>query len=296
MTFRAPLVLHAPAKINLSLEITGRRASGYHDVATVMQTVDLCDELSFEPSAELELECDGPSISTEDNLVIRAARALQRATDTYSGARIRLSKSIPLAAGLGGGSSDAAATLLGLCRLWNLAIAPPVLSTITASIGADVSFFLRGGLAIATGIGEIVEWLPDPTPRFVLLCTPEQGPVNKTVAAYRSLKESDFSDGAATHAIGRAFLDGTIGRDPWDFVTSGRNAFERAADDLYLSVPGARNAMLAAGAPWVRLSGAGPSLYSLFDSQEAAAVVARQLEDGLKTHVVQTRPSDRHRA
>src|SRR5262245_44922341 len=115
------LVIQAPAKVNLSLEVLGKRPDGYHEIATVFQAVDLCDRLTLEPAASISLEAGTADLPTDDqNLVVRAARRLQEAAGTDRGARIRLEKRIPVAAGLGGGSSDAAATLWGLNRLWRL--------------------------------------------------------------------------------------------------------------------------------------------------------------------------------
>ena len=111
------LTLKAYAKINLTLEILGRREDGYHDIASIMQAVDLYDTLSFEPADGLKLECDVPELATDDNLVLRAAKTLREETGYESGAKIKLQKCIPSAAGLGGGSSDAAATLAGLNEL-----------------------------------------------------------------------------------------------------------------------------------------------------------------------------------
>ena len=152
----------APAKLNLYLRVLGKRPDGYHEIETVFERLDLADELTFEPARELTLLCDEPSLSCgEDNLVTRAARALQQATGTTAGARIQLTKRIPIAAGLGGGSSDAAATLLGLCDLWDLRVARLRLLELAAGLGADVPFFLHGApFAIGRGRGERCERLP----------------------------------------------------------------------------------------------------------------------------------------
>src|SRR5436190_8446884 len=147
--------LPAPAKINLFLEITGKRADGYHTLETVFQTVSLADELTFSLQTELTLTCSDPRLPTdESNLVMRAARGLREALKEKRGARISLKKIIPTGAGLGGGSSDAATTLLALQKLWRRSLSTSRLARLAASLGADVPFFLKKGLCVATGIGD----------------------------------------------------------------------------------------------------------------------------------------------
>lgn len=151
------LTLSAPAKLNLFLEVLDRRADGYHEIATLMVPLDWHDELEFAPADDLTLTCDNPALEVgPSNLVWRAARALQAATGCQAGAAIHLRKRLPWAAGLGGGSSDAAATLLGLNQLWNLGLTPEELRAIAAELGSDVAFFLNGGPAWCTGRGELV--------------------------------------------------------------------------------------------------------------------------------------------
>src|SRR5437762_1435344 len=141
------LVCSAAAKINLALEVLGRREDGYHEVATVMQAVDLSDRLVIEDAEVLELRVSAPDVPSDgSNLVVRAAHALREAASVSRGARFTLVKRIPVAAGLGGGSADAAATLLGLSRLWGLRWPGARLAELAATLGADVPFFLRGGV------------------------------------------------------------------------------------------------------------------------------------------------------
>src|SRR5439155_11065908 len=168
------VVVWAPAKVNLFLEVLAKRADGYHEIATLMVAVSLYDRLEFKEDAtgkisltsdEAELDC-GP-----DNLVCRAARLLQERTGCPRGAAVTLGKQIPLAAGLGGGSSDAAATLAGLNELWQLGLPPAQLGALSAQIGSDVAFFFAAPAAWCTGRGEKVSPLPPPpTLWFVLVC------------------------------------------------------------------------------------------------------------------------------
>ncbi|MBI2461374.1 MAG: 4-(cytidine 5'-diphospho)-2-C-methyl-D-erythritol kinase [Candidatus Rokubacteria bacterium] len=164
------LVLRASAKVNLALEVLGRRPDGYHEIATVLQAIDLSDRLVLEDAdGGIELRCDTPAIPTDrQNLAWRAADLLRRAAGVARGVRIRLWKRIPVAAGLGGGSSDGAAVLYGCNRLWRLGWDTARLATLATELGMDVPFFLRGGRALATGRGEILRPLP-PAPGLTLV-------------------------------------------------------------------------------------------------------------------------------
>ncbi len=167
--------VRAPAKINLYLRVLGKRPDGYHEIETLVERIDLADELTCEPAEKLTLSCTDPSLSCgEDNLVLKAARALQQATDTRRGARLHLTKRIPIAAGLGGGSSDAAAALRGLNKLWDLELSDARLAALAAQIGSDVPFFLQPEpFAIGQGRGERCEELPVRTTFWHVLITPE---------------------------------------------------------------------------------------------------------------------------
>ena len=182
-----PISVAAPAKINLSLEILRRRDDGYHDVATVLQTVDLADELAFTPASEIVVEGDTEGIPQEENLVYRAACLFQDHLGETRGARIGLHKRIPLAAGLGGGSTDAAATLVGLCRLWERDLRRGELAALAAELGSDVPFFLYGGTALAEGRGERVTPLPPLRHADLVLVAPPIDLPAKTATLYRSL-------------------------------------------------------------------------------------------------------------
>jgi 4-diphosphocytidyl-2C-methyl-D-erythritol kinase len=153
----------APAKLNLGLEVVGRRADGYHDLATIFLTVSLFDELSVAsaPGTSIGLECYGSDLPPQENLVWRAAEAMQHAAPG-NGALLRLEKRIPIAAGLGGASSDAAATLLALRELWQAGASDDMLAKIALKLGSDVPFLLRGGCALGRGRGEELFPLPQP--------------------------------------------------------------------------------------------------------------------------------------
>jgi len=164
----------APAKLNLMLHITGRRADGYHELQTVFQFLDLCDELQFEATSNGRIErAEGlSSVNAEDDLVVRSARALQQKTGTARGVNIRVRKRIPVGAGLGGGSSDAATTLHALNRLWQLDLDLDQLADIGLGLGADVPVFVHGFAAFAEGVGERLQ--PVSTEEcWYLLITPD---------------------------------------------------------------------------------------------------------------------------
>jgi 4-diphosphocytidyl-2-C-methyl-D-erythritol kinase len=273
----------APAKLNLALEIVGRRPDGYHDLVTLFQTIDLSDEIVFEEHDELVLECDEPCLAGPSNLMLRAARALREAAGIERGARIRLTKRIPVAAGLGGGSSDAAATLRGLCRLWRIRLADATLVTLASSLGADVPFLLRGGTVLAEGRGDQLDALPDLAPHWAVLHTPEPGPPDKTARAFRALDRANWSDGDLTRSLASSLREGA----PAD-LAGATNTFEFVADRLFDTLAPARRRFLAAGAPWIRLSGAGPTLFTLVATEREAEAIAGRIEPAAPTWRVPT--------
>ncbi|WP_148861876.1 4-(cytidine 5'-diphospho)-2-C-methyl-D-erythritol kinase [Marinobacter fonticola] len=169
MTFALP----APAKLNLFLHITGRRSDGYHELQTLFQFLDYGDDLQFEPTTEpgeIRLEPALPSVPSENNLIVRAARLLQEESDRLlAGVRITLNKRLPMGGGLGGGSSDAATALLGLNRLWALGLSIDRLAALGLKLGADVPVFVRGFAAFAEGVGEILTPVDPPEDWFVVL-------------------------------------------------------------------------------------------------------------------------------
>lgn len=149
-----PIILTAHAKINLHLAVGDRLPDGYHRVETVLQTLDWGDRLTFWPADDLTLSCNDKSLETEDNLVLRAAGRLRRETGCQGGAHMELEKHVPVGAGLGGGSADAAAALIGLSELWQLGLDADTLTEMATGLGADVPFFIHGGTRVATGIGD----------------------------------------------------------------------------------------------------------------------------------------------
>lgn len=184
----APLCLRSPAKLNLFLHVTGRRDDGYHTLQTVFQLIDLCDEMSFEVSrdAGIVLDSDLPGVDCENNLCMRAARALAQRCSPSSGVRIRLRKRIPAGGGLGGGSSNAATTLLALNRLWECGLGLGELARLGLQLGADVPVFVRGRSAWAEGVGEILTPVDLPE-RWYLVVRPDCSVNTAAIFADREL-------------------------------------------------------------------------------------------------------------
>lgn len=279
----------APAKVNLGLEVVGRRGDGYHAIVTIFQAVGLFDEVTIGPGDAITLATD-PALGGEANLVLRAARALAAAGGVAGGAALGLAKAIPVAAGLGGGSSDAAAALRGLREHWGLALGDAALAGIAAGLGADVPFFLRGGTALATGIGEVLEPLPPLAPTWFVLVTPELPlPPDKTRRLYGALTPDDFGDGTRTLAQADRLRRGES-LDPALLV----NSFAGPLFRLFPALAGWRDRLIAAGAPWVLPSGSGPTLFAIAPDEAAGRAIGAALGGvGARVAVVTTAPLTR---
>jgi 4-diphosphocytidyl-2-C-methyl-D-erythritol kinase len=270
------IVIDAPAKLNLGLEIIRRRPDGYHDIATIFLTVGLYDRLQVEPGVGVHLLCDRPELSGEENLIARALDALRGAYAIEAGATVTLDKAIPVASGLGGASSDAAAALLAARELWRLPVTDAALADIALRVGSDVPFFLTGGCALGTELGERLEPLPLPPQTWFVVAAPELALHRKTESLYAALSPSDFSDGlrVATQAAGLR----TGSRIDPDLLG---NTFARA---LYARLPSLAplpETMRACGAPVVAISGAGPAHYTVVDDNALAERIAKCLRTRL---------------
>lgn len=284
-----PLELNAYAKVNLTLEALGRRDDGYHDVVSVMQTVDLHDTLTFESADELDLVCDVPELAGCGNLALRAARLLQESTGTEDGARITIVKRIPLSAGLGGGSSDAAATLVALNRLWGLGLSVGELSALAARLGSDVPFLLRGGTAMVDGRGERVSQLPPADLEWLVIACPGIQVPDKTASLYAKLGPSNFTRGALTRRLSARIRGG--GDVPPQFLF---NVFDAVAFDAFPGLRECWDAMHALGAREVHVAGSGPSLFAPVSSREVGSALQLLLthQHGIESHLVRTVAGD----
>jgi 4-diphosphocytidyl-2-C-methyl-D-erythritol kinase len=262
------ITLPAYAKINLGLRVGGRRPDGYHEITTVFQTITLHDKLTFEASQDerLELACSDPEIPTgESNLVVRAALALRERYGAARGARVKLEKRVPAGGGLGGGSSDAAATLVALAHLWGIETSKAELTEIGARLGADVPFFLTGGTALGTGTGALITPLEDAPEMHLVVVTPTARV--STAEAYKAL-------GAPALTKDEGVVNLSVSRAGAGFSGSLRevaaNDFEAVVARLEPETARARDALLGAGARWAMLSGSGSSVFGVFDSKGEA--------------------------
>jgi 4-diphosphocytidyl-2-C-methyl-D-erythritol kinase len=268
----------APAKLNLALEVVGRREDGYHDIATVMTTIDLADRVTLRPASELNVSLSGAyaaGIDLADDLSGRAARALGEAAGRSPDVAIELRKKIPSPGGLGGGSSDAAAVLRGLDSLWGLGWSAERLSEVGARVGSDVPFFMYGGTAHCTGRGEVVEPLKDLREmRMLVLLPPVPAPPNKTAALFGALHQHDFSDG---HRVQR--LAHRVARGAPPPTNDLRNVFEAVVERTNPELVAHYATYGRVAAPGqLHLCGAGPAVFLLLTERARVAVLRREFE------------------
>jgi 4-diphosphocytidyl-2-C-methyl-D-erythritol kinase len=261
-------VRHAHAKINLSLEVLGRREDGYHDLISVMQTVSLADELCVETSVDFNFHCNVAALDTRHNLVVRAAEHVLASHHPPTSCSLTLVKHIPDAAGLGGGSSDAAETLMALDQLWSLRLPDESLVAHAADLGSDVPFFLTGGTAVVEGRGERVVPLPDPPLAWYVLAKPMVG--LSTARVFRALPREEHSRGDLT----RSLADSIQAHRP---VAFGTNALQETAFSLCPEARACHNALRELANGEAILSGSGPTSVGLFGGRESAAMAAELL-------------------
>lgn len=262
----------ARAKINLGFEVLGRRPDGYHEVRTVLATISLADRLEAEPAGRLAVRSTRPELGGESDLVYRAARLLFERAGRVVGAVIRVEKRIPVAAGLGGGASDAAAVLRLLRRLLRLDLTDAELCALGARLGADVPFFIRGGVALAGGRGDELQPLPDLPPWAVVVGLDREGPVDKTRRAYAALGPAQWSSGERVIDLAERLIRGR-----WSADQAPPNAFEAVAGQLYPGIEQLKARFIAAGARWATLAGAGPAVFTVEPDPIRAKRIARRL-------------------
>jgi 4-diphosphocytidyl-2-C-methyl-D-erythritol kinase len=256
---RLRLLVKAPAKINLSLDVLHKRPDGYHEVKMVMTTIDLADRIELIPQMDDTIQIISKNRFVPDdhrNLAYQAAKLLKDTFAIKQGIAISITKNIPVAAGLAGGSSDAAATLRGLNKLWNLGLTLDELAELGAKIGSDVSFCVYGGTAIATGRGEKITPIPSPPPCWVILAKPSIGV--STAEVYRNLKVDE---------IQHPDVDGMV-EAIWrqDYATICKlvgNVLEGVTLKKYPEVAHIKEQMKRFGADAVLMSGSGPTVFGL---------------------------------
>lgn len=265
----------AHAKVNLTLEVGAKRADGYHEVTSVMQRISLWDTVTVECGTGRDrLLCDAPVTEDEnDNLCMRAAKVFFAETGLKSdGVTVTLEKRIPMQAGLGGGSSDAAAVLRALRRLYAPDMGDGRLEALAARLGSDVPFFIRGGTQLATGRGEVVAPLPGLTAGWFVVVKPEEG--YATAEMYRRLDEP----GSVLVRNSRYMQDAVAANNVHAVAAELHNSFERVVPKGS-SLRTIKDALWARGALGTLLSGSGSAVFGLFDDREAALAAADALQE-----------------
>jgi 4-diphosphocytidyl-2-C-methyl-D-erythritol kinase len=272
------LFFDAYAKINLYLEVVGKRPDGYHDLVTVMQSISLSDRLTFKKrkTTDVSLSVTGPVSEDRSNLVIRAAEAYFSAAGECFGADIHLQKRIPVSAGLGGGSADAAATLKGLNALNGMRFDEKELVDIAAGIGADVPFCLVGGTRLCRGIGEKMTVVPNQ--QRLALVVSKFGEGISTPGAFAALdqKYNDFR-GCVQDASPDVLLSGLANGDVSHTVSGLFNRFESVIEPMRPAVAVLKQHLTAAGALAVQMSGSGPAVFGVFADDASAERAASTL-------------------
>jgi 4-diphosphocytidyl-2-C-methyl-D-erythritol kinase len=277
----------APAKLNLHLRVAPVDGSGFHPLLSWMCTVALFDTLTIEPGADgsIALTCDDPSLPCDaTNLVVRAADAFQKhiGGENTQGAKLHLAKQIPSGGGLGGGSSDAARTLLGLRRFWRVPCSDEALAAIAATLGSDVSFFLHGASSICTGRGEVVRPIQRPKPKWAVLILP--GFAVSTPAVYRMFDTLGLGD--ASRIVDQPLWS------QWADLSAGP-LLERLVNDLEApafavcpQLAALRQQIEQSIGRIVRMSGSGSSLFTLFDNSDEAQAAVMCIQDRNRVRAV----------
>ncbi len=268
----------AYAKINLSLDVTGKRPDGYHEVRMVMQTVDIYDTLTFEKADEgITIDVGGSPLPADgDNLIYKAAKAVMDKCGVTGGVTISLDKHIPIAAGMAGGSSDAAAALRGVNRLYECGLSYEELREIGVKIGADVPYCVEGGTVLAEGIGEKLTFL-SPLPEYILaVAKPERGVSTGNI--YKSLDEIFDT---ITHPDVDAMLEAFNAQD-MSFVKYLGNVLEYVTIPLCPEVDEIKKIFRESDTAGTLMTGSGPTVYAFFeDRDEASKAINKVRESGL---------------
>ena len=285
--------LIAPAKINLYLEIIGDRLDGYHELVMILQSIDLADRVDIRPSdtENIYVYCDHPQVPTDEtNLAYRAARLM---CDTfpdvyanYGGVGIRITKNIPVAAGLAGGSSNAAAVLVGMDLLWNLGLTQPEICNLAAKLGSDVPFCVSGGTAIATGRGEILDDIRDLSDIWVVLAKYQNISV-ATPWAYQTYRQQ-YGHTYVSDAVRIESHKAKITSSPLVNAITQQNSrkigkllsndLEKVVLPAYPQVTELKSAFAAQNVLGTMMSGSGPTVFALCESQEQAIAVSQQIK------------------
>ncbi len=263
------------AKINLGLDVVRRLPNGYHEVRMIMQTVGICDVLTFRKAASgIQLVVDNEELPTDgNNLICKAAKLLLDTADVKGGVRITLEKHIPIAAGMAGGSTDAAATLLGINELYEIGYDVDKLKELGVKIGADVPYCIQGGTALAEGIGEVLSPLPTPPECHLVIAKPDINVSTKFV--YENLRANELE----SHPDIDGMIEGLEKGDLKAITDRLANVLETVTVPAYPIIDEIKQSMLDAGAEGALMSGSGPTVFGIFTELEKAQQAAKRVED-----------------
>lgn len=267
------LAIHAYAKINLALDVLGKRQDHYHEVAMIMQGISLYDKLTLSPAADIEVVTNRADLAGDDsNLAYRAAALMRDSYAPGCGAHIELVKNIPIAAGLAGGSADAAAVLRGVNRLWDLRLTLPELLSIGARLGSDVPFCLVLGTMLATGRGEVLTALPDLPACYVVLAKPNVSV--STAWVYRNYRPEK----AGQRPDIEKMADSIKNQDMDGVSKYAANVLESVTVPVYPEIRQLKNIMMANGALLSLMSGSGPTVFGITSNIEHARHIEQELK------------------
>ncbi len=262
------MILHAYAKINLALDVLGRRPNGYHDVKMIMQSIGVYDEITIDKnsSGEITIICDDDRLPCDkSNLIYKAARSILDYCNCSEGVDISLKKNIPMAAGLAGGSADAAATLIGVNALLNLGLDNVTLREIGVKLGADIPFCIEGGTYLSEGIGELLTKLPDTPDCHLVIAKPDIDVSTKFV--YENLKLDD----STVHPDVDSAIAGIERGDLGTVIANMANLLETVTADAYPVIHSIEQILLSEGAMGAMMSGSGPTVFGIFDKESTAS-------------------------
>ncbi len=272
----------AQAKINITLEVLKKRGDGFHEIRSIVQTLDFCDKLRFQASQRTEIKCNLPEWSAAKSLVSKAVDLLRNTSGSRLGAGIEIEKHIPLSSGMGGDSSDAAAVLRGLNLLWNLKLSLRDQINLAAQLGSDVPLFLYGGTLLVEGRGEKVRPLrPMPHMTVIILVPHLLKPENKTKLLYSQLNVNNYTSGKVTEDFVKMLEGKAVGQPAGMF-----NVFDNVGLKFFAGLKEYRQKFIEAGAVDVHLAGSGPTLFTLLRDDVKAGIICKKLQDkGLEAYL-----------
>ena len=271
------ITMNAPAKINLALDVIGKRENGYHDVRMIMQQIDLCDELTIYKEdrvngSQIMIETDSKELPVnEDNLIYKAAELVIKRCGIKDGVRIKLKKRIPVAAGMAGGSTDAAAVFRGMNELFDAGLSAEELCEMGVKIGADIPYCIMGGTALAEGIGEILTPLSPMPESTILIAKP--GISVSTGYVYTTLDSVGVREHPDIEGMLGAINDGNLN----GIAARLENVLENVTQEKYPVIGSIKQTMLDNGALGSLMSGSGPTVFGLFDDRKKAETAAEAI-------------------